>query len=590
MPKRDLTIAMVGAGGDGIVTMGDVLAQAAAREGLNVLKTEAYGPQIRGGESSCVVRLSADPIYESGDAIDVVVVFGWADFARFKGEVMPAKNAVVLSDEADPVARNPEDLGLGAEAVWIKVPFAKLSTDSGAKGSKNLVGLGVLTALFGLPLATLRRAIVHRFGRKKAAVGEGALRAFEAGHALGQTLPPMPERQLGYTPGPPKLLMSGNEATAIGALHAGCRYFAGYPITPSTEILQFLDEWLPKMGGAAVQTEDELSAIGAVLGASFAGQKAMTATSGPGLALMTEMLGLASMAELPCVIVDVQRGGPSTGLPTKSEQSDLWQALYGTHGDAPRVVIAPSDVEDCFHTTVDAFNIAEEYQIPVIVLSDQLVGQRRETLDPASLVHAVRERRLPTGEELTNYSRYKETPDGVSPMARPGTPGGIYQTNGLEHDESGRPASLHVLHERMNAKRYRRLRPIRDAYTFHRRYGPEDAEFGILCWGSSKGVVREAVRRANARGQKVAAFVPQVLYPFPKNEFETFLKGLKRILVVELSYSAQFYKYLRTFLDLPHERTHIFKRSGGKSLTLEEVDAEITALLAAERAEEKVSA
>ncbi|HEX2799848.1 MAG TPA: 2-oxoacid:acceptor oxidoreductase family protein, partial [Thermoanaerobaculia bacterium] len=431
MPKRDLTIAMVGAGGDGIVTMGDVLAQAAAREGLNVLKTEAYGPQIRGGESSCVVRLSADPIYESGDAIDVVIVFSWADFARFKGEVMPAKNAVVLSDEADPVARNPEDLGLGAEAVWIKVPFAKLSTDSGAKGSKNLVGLGVLTALFGLPAATLRRAVVHRFGRKKAEVGEGALKAFEAGHALGQTLPQMPERQLGYTPGPPKLLMSGNEATAIGALHAGCRYFAGYPITPSTEILQFLDEWLPKMGGAAVQTEDELSAIGAVLGASFAGQKAMTATSGPGLALMTEMLGLASMAELPCVIVDVQRGGPSTGLPTKSEQSDLWQAVFGTHGDAPRVVIAPSDVEGCFHTTVDAFNIAEEYQIPVIVLSDQLVGQRRETLDPASLVHQVRERRLPTDEELTNYSRYKETPDGVSPMARPGTRGGIYQTNGL---------------------------------------------------------------------------------------------------------------------------------------------------------------
>src|SRR5664280_1930701 len=351
MPKRDITIAMVGAGGDGIVTMGDVLSQAAARDGLNVLKTEAYGPQIRGGESSCVVRLSADPIYESGDAIDVIVVFSWADFAR-----------------------NPEDLGLGAEADWIKLPFAKLSTDSGAKGSKNLVGLGVLTALFGLPLATLRRAIVHRFGRKKAAVGEGALKAFEAGHALGQTLPTMPERQLGYTPGPPKLLMSGNEATAIGALHAGCRYFAGYPITPSTEILQFLDEWLPKMSGAAVQTEDELSAIGAVLGASFAGQKAMTATSGPGLALMTEMLGLASMAELPCVIVDVQRGGPSTGLPTKSEQSDLSQALYGTHGDAPRVVMAPSDVEGCFHTTVDAFNIAEEYQIPVIVLSDQLVA------------------------------------------------------------------------------------------------------------------------------------------------------------------------------------------------------------------------
>jgi 2-oxoglutarate ferredoxin oxidoreductase subunit alpha len=590
MPKRDLTIAMVGAGGDGIVTMGDVLAQAAARDGLNVLKTEAYGPQIRGGESSCVVRLSADPIYESGDTIDVAVVFSWADFALFKGEILPAKNAVVLSEEADPVARTPEDLGLGADAIWIKVPFAKLTMDSGAKGSKNLVGLGVLTALFGLPAATLRRAVVHRFGRKKAAVGEGALKAFEAGFALGQTLPAMPERQLGYTPGKAKLLMSGNEATAIGALHAGCRYFAGYPITPSSEILQFLDEWLPKMGGAAVQTEDELSAIGAVLGASFAGEKAMTATSGPGFALMTEMMGLASMAELPCVIVDVQRGGPSTGLPTKSEQSDLWQALYGTHGDAPRVVMACSDVEDSFHTTVDAFNIAEEYQIPVIVLSDQLVAQRRETFDAATLVHEVRERRLPAEAELIDYQRYKETDDGVSPMARPGTPGGIYQTNGLEHDEAGRPSSGYLLHERMNAKRYRKLRPIRDAYRFHRRYGPRDAEIGILCWGSSKGAVREAVRRAGERGQKVAAFVPQVLYPFPKKEFEDFLRGLKRVLVVELSYSAQFYKYLRTFLDLPEARTHIYKRSGGKNLTVAELDAEIAKLFAAEHAREEVVA
>src|SRR5450756_1010757 len=180
------------------------------------------------------------------------------------------------------------------------------------------------------------------------------------------------------------------------------------------------------MGGSLSQTEDELSAIGAVLGASFAGEKAMTATSGPGLSLMTEMLGLASMAELPCVIVNVQRGGPSTGLPTASEQSDLFQAIYGGHGDAPRVVMAPSDVEDCFHTTVDAFNIAEEYQIPVIVLSDQLVAQRRETVDPASLVHAVRERRLPSSGETPDNQRYREAPVVVSAMARQSIKGGIY--------------------------------------------------------------------------------------------------------------------------------------------------------------------
>lgn len=588
MARRDLTIAMVGAGGDGIVTMGDILSQAGARDGLNVVKTEAYGPQIRGGESSCVVRLSPDPVLAQGDFVDVLCVFSWADFRLFKGEVLPAADAVVLCEAADAETRTAADLGLGEASRWFPVPFAKLASDAGAKGSKNVVGLGVLTALFGLPVETLRRAVVHRFGRKKAAVGEAALKAFESGLAYGQTLTAIPDRHLEYTVGPSKLMMSGNEATALGAIHAGCRFFAGYPITPSTEVLQFLDEWLPKIGGSVLQTEDELAAIGAVIGASFAGVKAMTATSGPGLALMTEMLGLASMAEIPAVIVDVQRGGPSTGLPTKSEQSDLWQAVCGTHGDAPRVVMACSDVEDSFHTTVDAFNIAEEYQIPVLVLSDQSIAQRRETLDASTLVHEVRERRLPTPDQLESYQRYAETPDGVSPMSAPGMKGGIYQTNGLEHDESGKPGSMYLLHERMNAKRYRKLWPIREQYQFHRRYGPEDAEVGILCWGSSKGAVKEAVQRANARGEKVAAFVPQVLYPFPKKPFEAFLAGLKKVLVVEISYSAQFYKYLRTFLDLPQERTRVFKRSGGKNLTVSEVDEQIRLLVADVRSREEV--
>ena len=574
MSRRDLTIAMVGAGGDGIVTMGDILSQAGARDGLNVIKTEAYGPQIRGGESSCVVRLSPDAIYEQGDAVDVLLVFSWADFGRFKGEVLPADDAVVLFDEADPALRTKEDLGLGANAHLLSVPFAKLAGDAGAKGSKNVVGLGVLTALFGLRQETIRRAVVKRFGRKKAAVGELALKAFDAGMVHGATLATLKDRGITFTPGPSKVLMSGNEASALGALHAGCRFFAGYPITPSTEILQFAEEWLPKMGGSVVQTEDELAAIGAVVGASFAGVKSMTATSGPGLSLMTEMLGLASMAEVPCVVVDVQRGGPSTGLPTKSEQSDLWQAVFAGHGDAPRVVIAASDVEDCFHATVDAFNIAEEFQIPVIVLTDQSVGQRRETLDPARLVHKVIDRAVPTPAELEDYRRYRDTPDGHSPMSVPGMKGGIYQTNGLEHDEEGRPASMAIVHEKMNAKRYRKLKPIRDKYQRARRYGPAKADLGIVCWGSSKGAVKEAVLMAEARGEKVAAFIPELIFPFPVKAFEEFLKSVTQVLVIEISYAAQFYKYLRTFTTLPDD-TIIFKRSGGKNLTISEVDDQI---------------
>jgi len=448
------------------------------------------------------------------------------------------------------------------------------------------VALGVLSGLFGLPEDGLRRAIERKFGRKKESVREANKKAFEAGLTFGRSLPEEDReaRRLVYTPGEPLLLMSGNEASAVGALHAGCRFFAGYPITPSSEVLHFLAEWLPKAGGSVVQTEDELSAIGAVIGASFAGVKSMTATSGPGLSLMTEMLGLSSMAEVPIVIVDVQRGGPSTGNPTKSEQSDLFQCLYGTHGDAPRVVLACSDVEDCFHATVEAFNISEEYQLPVLVLSDQAVGQRKETLKAVTLEHEVRGRVMPTEADLVKYERYKDTPTGVSPMSVPGMKNGMYQTNGLEHDEGGRPTNLYLAHEKMNAKRYRKLWPIREKYHAYRRLGSPEADIGILCWGSSKGPVEEAVAAANARGEKVAAFVPQMLYPFPKREFEEFLGTVKEILVIELSYTAQFYKYLRTFLTLPEGRTHVYKRSGGKDLAVSEVTREIRRVLAASAA------
>ena len=340
MAIRDVTIGIVGSGGDGVVTLGDLIAQVAAKEGLHVIKTEAYGPQIRGGESSCTVRVAADEIFAQGASVDVLVVFGWAEFARFRGEISVGSDALVLCEAAED-RPSAEDLGLGGgeDLAWISVPFAGIArASSGTPGSKNVVTLGILGELLGLPAEALKRAMARRFGRKKASVLEANTRAFEAGREFAASqASAFARKRLAYAPSAPRLLMSGNEAAAIGALHAGCRFFAGYPITPSSEILQFLAEWMPRAGGAFLQTEDELAAIGAVIGASFAGVKSMTATSGPGLSLMIEMIGLASMAEVPVVIIDVQRGGPSTGNPTKSEQSDLLQCLFGTHGDAPRV-------------------------------------------------------------------------------------------------------------------------------------------------------------------------------------------------------------------------------------------------------------
>ena len=569
----EISFSIVGSGGDGAVAAGDIAASACAGVGLHAIKTEAYGPQIRGGESSCTVRLSSNPIFAQAGEVNALVVFSWSDFARFASEIVLAPNALVLYDTDD---APPEK----AEGTLIPVAFNKL-----ASKSKNIFALGILGPLLGLPLDGMRAAIKTRFAKKAQAVIDANLAAFDQGVALVPTLGILPGAAAPHGSAP-HLFMSGNEAAAYGAVHAGCTFFAGYPITPSSEVLHLLSEWLPKIGGTSLQTEDELAAIGAVIGASFTGAKSMTATSGPGLSLMSEMLGLASIAEVPTVIFNVQRGGPSTGIPTKSEQSDLLHAVYASHGDTPRVVLAPCDVEDAFHATVDAFNIAEEFQVPVIVLSDQLIGQRRETIDASALVHNVVPRRLATPNGDGDYRRYLDTPDGVSPMTIPGIPKGMYQTNGLEHDEVGRPNSGFVMHEKMNAKRYRKVEAIAKKYKLYRKVGAENADLGILCWGSSAGPVREAIDVLNGGGLSVGAFAPRILAPLPANEIQAFVDGCKEILIVELSYSEQFRQYLRSQVDLPRTKTHVLARSGGKSLAVAEVIGAVQQLLGAGRLEE----
>jgi len=567
----EISFSIVGSGGDGAVAAGDIAASACAGAGLHAIKTEAYGPQIRGGESSCTVRLSSNPIYAQAGEVNALVVFSWSDFARFASEIVLAPKALVLYDADDPP---PEK----AEGTLIPVAFNKL-----APKSKNILALGMLGPLLGLPLDGMRGAIKKRFAKKAQAAIDANLAAFDQGvklvHDGGLSLSVQPAVLDGSAP---HLLMSGNEAAAYGAVHAGCTFFAGYPITPSSEVLHLLSEWLPKIGGTSLQTEDELAAIGAVIGASFTGAKSMTATSGPGLSLMSEMLGLASIAEVPTVIFNVQRGGPSTGIPTKSEQSDLLHAVYGSHGDTPRVVIAPCDVEDAFHATVDAFNIAEEFQVPVIVLSDQLIGQRRETIDAAGLVHNVVPRRLATPNGDGDYRRYLDTPDGVSPMTIPGVPKGMYQTNGLEHDEVGRPNSGFMMHEKMNAKRYRKMEAIAKKYKLFSKFGASNPDLGILCWGSSVGPVREALDLLNVGGLTVGAMVPRILAPLPSADIQAFVDSCKEILIVELSYSEQFRQYLRSQIDLPRTKTHVLARSGGKSLAVSEVLDTVRQLLGAE--------
>ena len=406
MPTRDLTFAIVGSGGDGVITVGDMMAQAGAAEGLHVMKVEAYGPQIRGGESSCTVRLSGDPIMAQGDLVQVLVVFNWADFGQFRGEIVVAENAVVLYEATDETPRDEIDLGPVSEVRWVPVPFIELAKEAaGTTLAKNIVTIGLLGELFNLPKDAMERAIKNKFSKKSEKVLEANLKGFEAGKEYASKIEDEATgMRLQYTPGEPMLLMSGNELCAVAALHAGCRFFAGYPITPSSEVLHLLSELMPKVGGYLVQTEDELSAIGAVIGGSFAGRQVDDRDLGPRSRPDDRDAGSGLDGRGPG---GDHRRPARWAFDRSADQEradrDLWQALWGSHGDAPRVVLAPADVEDCFHATVAAFNIAEEAQMPVIVLSDQFIAQRRETLSMLTLDHEVTGRQVPSAGDLREY-------------------------------------------------------------------------------------------------------------------------------------------------------------------------------------------
>lgn len=579
MKENDITIGIVGSGGDGVVAAGSILAQSAAHEGLHCMLMKSFGPQIRGGESSCRLRISEEKIRSQGSGVDVLVCFNWNDYQRFSGELEVEEDVVILVDKKD---ETPEEnlpiTGWGRRRRIIKVPFADLAGEVKNPKGKNIVMLGVLTGLFDLPRENLKLSIRKQFEGKKEEIIESNLRALEAGEKY------VKENISGFESGfkykkqkqvQPRMLITGDEAVAYGALAAGCRFFSSYPITPASEIMEWLSVELPKFDGAVVQAEDEISAICMVTGASYGGVKSMTATSGPGLSLKLEAIGLGIMAELPYVVVDVQRGGPSTGLPTKSEQSDLLQAICGMHGDAPHAVLAAADVEDCFRATVESFNIAESYQMPVILLTDQFIGHRTETvreLDFESI--KLTDRLVPRQLSKGGFRRFLDTPDGISPMTWPGVKDGEYLCSGIEHDEWGAPTSKYETHEQMSAKRFKKLDRLEKEFKFIRRYGEPSPRVGVVTWGSNKGVVREAVEYFAAKKRSVGAIVPQLLYPLQKKQFKEFLRHVDTLVVVESSFEGQFLAYLRSYLDMPKKVLHL-KSAGGRSFTVRDVILEI---------------
>lgn len=568
MDSNDFVMGISGDAGEGVLVTGDLMTQIAARANLHISSTQTFPAEVRGGQSFVQIRFGVDNVYNPGCHLDVIVAF--SRLAYHQVRAMAASDAIVFVDG------EPDEIDMAATfgdweggPIYV-VPMTRLANETGEKRSKNIVALGLVSAHIGLPTEHGEALVRRFFGKKGDAVIRPNLAAFEAGRRYAlEKLTKKDHLTVPRVEGEGHMVLSGNDAISLGALYAGCRFYGGYPITPATEIMQLLSQELPKVGGTMYQAEDEIASLAAVLGASFAGVRAMTATSGPGLSLMSELLGLASMAEIPVVIVDVQRGGPSTGLPTKTEQSDLNIALYGGHGEFPRVVIAPISIRDCFNVMRRAFEVAELYQVPVIVLSEQALGHRRATL-PKKLLQQTPI--VPVTRPLQSwepgYTRFQVTDSGISPRAIPGDPGGTHHVTGLEHWDYGGPSHEPVNRAIMVQKRFRKLRNLDRRYggvfafkgdgVLQRHHATTDEEagrlsaaagafrgqIGIIGWGATAGVIRDAVARAERRGIDSAAIFPRLIFPHHDLTIRPFIEGHQRIIVVEENFTGQYARFL----------------------------------------------
>jgi 2-oxoglutarate ferredoxin oxidoreductase subunit alpha len=564
--NADFSVALAGSGGSGVMTAGSLLLDAAAEAGLYGLMVRTSGPQIRGGEAAALVRLAPRETQSLGDRFDVLLAIDWQNVHRFADEVPLGSHSLIVSD-ADEGDVPAAFAGIGARHVAL--PLKK--TAKAIPGAwVNMIALGLAGTLAGLPAQALEAALRKSWKRADDAL-HANLKALHAGIDAAAQIEF--ERPLQGAPAATakRWLLSGNEAAGYGAIRGGVRFVAAYPITPATELLEWMAPALAQVGGTLLQAEDELASVNMIVGASYGGVPSLTATAGPGLALMTEGIGLAVAAEVPIVVVDVMRGGPSTGIPAKSEQSDLSFAVAGLHGDAPRLVLAPTSIADCLATTQWAVQLAEGLQAPAIVLSDQFMGQSRAIVDrPADNDGAAR--RLVAEADTPEYKRYRNTESGVSPMAIPGTPGIVYTADGLEHSEAAIPSSSAKDHALQLDKRERKL--------LQHHYGPRwadvegDADVAVITFGSATGPVREAVSRAAEQGVAVRLIALRLLSPLQPEVFARALDGVHRVMVIGQNHGAQLLRYLRSMVDLPGKPAS-FHKPGPLPLKAAELTAAI---------------
>ncbi|HEX5222001.1 MAG TPA: 2-oxoacid:acceptor oxidoreductase subunit alpha [Verrucomicrobiae bacterium] len=532
----EAVIRIAGNSQDGIQAIGGFLARLAGRSEQEVMTFMTIPSTISGGPSIFQVRIGSGEVLSSGDEADVLLAFYQHSY---EGHINSLKKGGIVLYDSDHIEPKPE---WQKDYHHIGIPISGLTVEAiggtAKDKGKNIYALGLIAKMFDLNVSKLEKLIAERFTGKDQSIVKNALSAFHAGysHSLGGVLETFRFVD-SKNKGGQQVVMNGNEALAYGLIAAGVRFGAGYPITPWSDIMELLRRELPKYGGTFLQTEDEIAAISMAIGGSYAGRVAVTGSSGPGISLKTEALGWAVMAEMPLVIVDVQRGGPSTGMPTNIEQSDLNIACFGGHGDSPRVVIAPADVEDCFYSAIEAVNIARKYSVPVVLLTDQGIATRIEAFKEPELEQVCQDI-SPDFKPVADHKPYDlSAKDGITQHVPPGTwiQSGKYPVvTGLEHDELGHPTGSPKLHMQMTAKRRRKLQALGATLPTPKIYGPSEGNVLLVGWGSTQGPIKEAVDRARAAGDSVSSIHIKHLNPLPPG-LENIFSGFNHVLVVEMN-------------------------------------------------------
>ena len=532
----EAVIRIAGNSQDGIQAIGGFLARLAGRSEQEVMTFMTIPSTISGGPSIFQVRIGSGEVLTAGDDADVLLAFYQHSYEEHIKSLK--KKGIVLYD-SDHVQPKPE---WETDYHHVGIPISSLTVEAiggtAKDKGKNIYALGLIARMFDLNVPKLEQLIGERFTGKDPSILNNALSAFHAGHANSPTnVLETFQFADSQKKGAPQVVMNGNEAIAYGLIAAGVRFGAAYPITPWTDVMEILRRELPKYGGTFIQCEDEIASVSMALGASFAGRVAVTGSSGPGISLKTEAIGWAVMAEMPLVVIDVQRGGPSTGMPTNIEQSDLNIATFGGHGDAPRVVLAPANVEDCFYLAIEAVNLARKYSVPVMFLSDQGISTRIEAFTEPDLEKICQD----ISPDLTPVPACKPydlaAKDGLTRHVKSGTQilDGKYPiATGLEHDENGHPTGSPKLHLQMTAKRRKKLQALAATLPLPKIYGPSEGKVLLVGWGSTEGPNREAVDRSRAAGDSVSSIHLRHINPLP-NGLENIFSGFSHIFVVEMN-------------------------------------------------------